>query len=79
MKLTANSLVEVAPTLEALKRLPMEYKSHLLLAVLEKIRRHDNNALHKGNLTLRVDSYQLADGYPYLEFFRRTPRRTSRR
>jgi hypothetical protein len=64
MKLTANSLVEAAPTLKALKKLPMEYKSCLLLARLEKIWRHDNNALHKGNLMLHVDSYQLAAGYP---------------
>lgn len=64
MKLTANSLAEAAPTLDALRKLPMEYKSRLLLARLEKIGRRDNNALHKGNLMLHVDSYQLAAGYP---------------
>lgn len=44
MKLTANSLAEAAPTLNALRKLPMEYKSRLLLARLEKIGRHDNEA-----------------------------------
>ncbi len=64
MKLTADSLVEAAPTLAELQKLPMEYKSRLLLARLEKIGRHDGDALHKGNLMLHVDTYQLAAGYP---------------
>jgi hypothetical protein len=50
--------------LEALKKLPIETKSQVLLARLSKIGAHDASALNKHNLMMVGDPYQLAYGYP---------------
>src|SRR5271170_615261 len=62
-----DKIVEVAPTLADLKKLPMEEKSRLLLARLKKIGRMNFDALNKKNLMLQNDPYRLANGYPALE------------
>jgi hypothetical protein len=56
----ANRLSEVAPTLEALRKLSKEVKGQLLLPRLAKIRKQNFAALHKGNLILHPDHYGLA-------------------
>jgi hypothetical protein len=66
MKLTRNTLSEVAPTLADLKKLPMEQKCRLLLARLAEIGQHDS-ALNKHNLMMPGDPYALAYGYPDAE------------
>jgi hypothetical protein len=66
MKLTPNTLFEVAPTLADLKKLPMEGKRCLLLARLAEIGQHPN-ALNKHNLMMPGDPYALACGYPDAE------------
>ncbi len=59
-----NSVIfDAAPTLEALKKLPIETKSWVLLARLFKIGAHDTSALNKHNLMMVGDPYQLAYGY----------------
>ena len=67
MKDPANALAEVAPTLELLRKLPMDQKCRLLLARLEKLGRHNSGALNKQNLMLAGDPYGLASGYPDAE------------
>lgn len=63
-----NSVIfDAAPTLEALKKLPLETKSRLLLARLFKIGAHDTSALKKHNLMMVGDPYQLAYGYGPVE------------
>lgn len=57
-----KALVEVAPTLAELKRLPMERKCRLLLARLEFIGRAAG-ALNKHNLMMVRDPYGLSVGY----------------
>ena len=43
-----NSVIfDAAPSLEALKKLPVETKGRLLLASLARIGAHDTNALNK--------------------------------
>src|ERR1035438_2422890 len=60
----ANALVEEAPTLELLKKLPIEPKCRHLLSRLEKIGRNDSSALNKHNLMMAGDNWGLAYGYP---------------
>ena len=63
-----NSVIfDAAPSLEALKKLPVETKGSLLLASLARIGAHDTNALNKTNLMLPGDPYQLAYGYSAVE------------
>ena len=63
-----NSVIfDAAPTLEALKKLPVETKSRLLLARLSKIGAHDTSALNKHNLMMAADPYQMAHGYDPVE------------
>jgi hypothetical protein len=63
-----NSVIfDAAPSLEALKKLPVETKSRLLLARLARIGAHDTNALNKAHLMLPGDSYQLAYSYSAVE------------
>jgi len=53
-----NSVIfDAAPTLEALKKLPIETKSQVLLARLSKIGAHDTSALNKHNLMMVGDPY----------------------
>jgi hypothetical protein len=59
-----EALFEAAPTLEALKRLPIELKMRLLLARLKEIGRSSESAFSKHNLTMATDFNQLAYGYP---------------
>src|SRR5271163_3191719 len=59
-----EALFEAAPTLEALKKLPIEQKMRLLLARLKEIGRYSDSALSKHNLTMVADFNQLAYGYP---------------
>jgi hypothetical protein len=59
-----EALFEAAPTLEALKKLPIEQKMRLLLARLKEIGRYNDSALSKHNLTMAADFNQLAYGYP---------------
>ena len=66
MKVTRNTLSEVAPTLADLKKLQMEQKCRFLLARLAQIGQHDS-ALNKHNLMMPSDPYGLADGYPDTE------------
>lgn len=66
----ANRLSEVAPTLEALRKLSKEVKGQLLLPRLAKIRGQHFDGLHKGNLMLPPDHYGLAHGYPEEESIR---------
>jgi hypothetical protein len=54
-------------TLEALKKLPIETKSWVLLARLFKIGAHDTSALNKHNLMMVGDPNQLAYGYSPVE------------
>jgi hypothetical protein len=60
----ANALSEAAPTLELLKKLPIDLKSRFLLARFEKLWRHDSSALNKHNLMMVGDPWGLAYGYP---------------
>jgi hypothetical protein len=60
----ANALSEAAPSLELLKKLPVDLKCRFLLARLEKIGRSDSSALSKHNLMMIGDPWQLAYGYP---------------
>jgi hypothetical protein len=66
MKITRNTLSEVAPTLADLKKLGMEQKCRFLLARLAEIGQHDS-ALNKHNLMMPGDPYALAYGYPDAE------------
>lgn len=58
---------EVAPTLEALKKLSKEIKGQLLLPLLARIDRQRVEGLHKGNLMLPHDLFGLARGYTVAE------------
>ena len=58
-----RALVEAAPTLAELRKLPPERKCRLLLARLEFIGRGPN-ALNKHNLMMIRDPYGLSVGYP---------------
>jgi hypothetical protein len=60
----ANALSEAAPSLELLKKLPVNLKCRFLLARLEKLGRHDSSALNKHNLMMVGDPWGLAHGYP---------------
>jgi hypothetical protein len=60
----ANALSEAAPSLEQLKKLPVDLKCHFLLARLEKLGQHDSSALNKHNLMMVGDPWGLAHGYP---------------
>jgi TIR domain len=62
-----QELHHVAPTLDALKKLPPDQKDRLFLAKLAKISRNDANVLHKGNLMLGGDPFGLTNGYPITE------------
>jgi hypothetical protein len=64
-----EALFETAPTLEALKKLPLEQKMRLLLARLKEIGRSSDSALSRHNLTMAADFNQLAYGYPDGETF----------
>lgn len=66
MKITRNTLSEVAPTLTDVKKLPMEQKCRLFLARLAEIGQNPN-ALNKHNLMMPADPYGLAYGYPDTE------------
>jgi len=66
MKVTRDTLSEVAPTLADLKKLPTEQKCRLLLARLAEIGQHPS-ALNKHNLMMHGDPYALAYGYPDAE------------
>ena len=59
-----EALFEAAPTLDALKKLPMEQKMRLLFARLKEIGQYSDSALSKHNLTMAADFHQLAYGYP---------------
>ena len=67
MKVTPNTLSDVAPTLADLRKLPVEQKCRFLLARLANIGQQSTNALNKNNLMLPGDPYALAYGYPDTE------------
>jgi hypothetical protein len=67
MKVTPNTLSDVAPRLADLKKLPLEQKCHFFLARLANIGQQSMNALNKHNLMMSGDPYALAYGYPEAE------------